>query len=270
MRLRITHQVGFELARQADSCFGEARIQPQWGVNQSILNSTVSIEPSGWRMDYIDYWGARVIAFSVFEPHERIQVTARTDLDFSPIMPPPNPPATWEQLHDGPLQDRLAEFLHADEDYQPSDEVVTLQRAAKQPRDFVRTLSAKLRQGQTTTLVDALRWAGVPTRVVSGYLLADALSVNIEAQAQPHSWLQTWDGAWRDWDPKMQVVPSSRHVAIAAARHLTDIPSLVAAHNADLSQADQGAAKPEADVASTGGAGGQVNQFQRVLVTRIA
>ena len=251
MRLRMIHQAGFEFDCERFSVLGEARLQPQFTHRQTILASNVNIEPTAWRMDYIDYWGAHVVAFNAHDAHGSFKIAATTDLEVEPQTQEQLPGAGWVGLQDVVAMDGLAEFLEVEENYLVAPELQHLREDSSDPLAFLLGLDyqGKL-MGDDAALDDmigTLRWAGIPTRVVSGYLIDVDPPLRQAQSAQVHGWLQIWDGSWLGWDPRLGCTPDERHIVMATARQRTDIPILTAVNDCDES----------------------VRGFQRVSVERI-
>ncbi len=237
MRLRMIHQAGYEFDCEQYSVLGEARLQPQFTQRQTILASDVNIEPTAWRMDYIDYWGAHVVAFNAHVARGTFKVTATTDLEVELYVEESAPGLGWVGLGDVQAMDALAEFLEVDENYLVDPEIQELRQQAADPMAFLHGLGyqGKL-MGDDAALDDmiaALRWAGIPTRVVSGYLIDAELPLRSIRDAAVHGWLQIWDGSWLGWDPRLACVPDQRHIVMATARQRADIPVLTAVNDCD-------------------------------------
>lgn len=237
MRLKLVNKVSWTFDEPVGSCHGEARMTPCWTSNQGLLSPQVTIEPAAWRHDYFDYWGTAVVAFSISEPHPHLSVTASTELQFSAPAQVRGAGLGWDDLTAPELIDRHSEYLQVttDDDEAP-DAWHELRARTSGPAEFVRQIRpAGLVDGHGDAMVhDVLavaRWAGVPARFVSGYLIPRQLIVDEPQVAAPHAWVQFWDGAWRSWDPGLGAAPDQRHVVVGFGRTRADLPLLTGVHN---------------------------------------
>ncbi|GAA2183813.1 transglutaminase family protein [Brooklawnia cerclae] len=238
MRLRLTHRLVLTTTRPMLSFHGELRLTPCFLDNQSLITPVVDIEPSAWRHEYVDYWGTAVTAFNVSSARKELQITATTELDLG--IPAACPPGTsgWDDLADLTLTDAQAEYLQGpDEEVSVPGAWQEWRDSAATPCEFVRGIvDHGLVAPDAVLLVDrviqAMRWAGIPGRFVSGYLVPEGLDVGDTAEATPHGWLQYWDEGWCDWDPALGASPDQRHLVVGFARDRDDIPLLTGIHGA--------------------------------------
>lgn len=257
MQLRIVHTTGFSYDDAVSASYNEARLTPQTTPEQIVVHARVDVTPHPWTSTYRDYWGTEVTAFEVLDPHRELTVTATSTVHTSPA-PQREPAATWAELRDPPLTDRLSEYLmlgprvhpaadlakatagfvddgaapgevaravcemvHAEVEYRPgSTDVHARAEDAWQQRSGVCQDFAHL-------VIGALRSVDVPARYVSGYVLPTAHApVGEPAHGESHAWVEWWDDGWCAFDPTNNQPPQERHVTVAAGRDYADVRPL--------------------------------------------
>lgn len=81
MKYRIVHETAYTYEQPVRSCQNEAHLIPRNGPNQRCLHYRVDIDPKpGFRAEREDFFGNRVIYFAIDEPHERLVVTATSEV----------------------------------------------------------------------------------------------------------------------------------------------------------------------------------------------
>src|SRR5690606_15627562 len=153
---------------------------------------------------------------------------------------------------------RYCEFIHQQDKVRPSDELgrdlEQIRGTSPRPRDYVGAIGVLVRSrisrlvapthasgtaekawisgsGVTHDLVHiaigALRHVGIPARFVTGYVHPDRdPAIDDEAAAEPHAWLEWWDGRWVGWDVVSDEAPGERHVVVSRGRDFDDTPHL--------------------------------------------
>lgn len=255
-RLQIVHTTRYLYSGRVRSSYNEARLTPQTTANQLTLESTVRIAPAATVLRFWDYWGTQVTAFDLHEPHERLEVVARSLVETSPA-PEPASVVGWDVLRGDAVVDEHSELL-APTRYVPREprlaDVAAEVAAAPDPLAAVHVAAEavaghlKYVPGSTgvhTTAVEAweagsgvcqdfahlalslLRAAGVPARYVSGYLYpaADA-APGRTVVGESHAWVQAWVGDWVSADPTNGSPVGERHVLVATGRDYSDVSPL--------------------------------------------
>ncbi|MDT8422012.1 MAG: transglutaminase family protein [Desulfuromonadales bacterium] len=81
MRYRVTHITEFVYESLVGHCYNEARLLPCRHPQQKVLSAELKIDPvPDDHYQRIDYFGNRTNFFSIFKPHEKLQVTAISDV----------------------------------------------------------------------------------------------------------------------------------------------------------------------------------------------
>lgn len=257
MQLRVVHVTGFEYAGRAAASYNQARLTPLTSGMQIVIHHRIEISPKPWIHEYADYFGTRVTAFEVAEPHASLTVTATSTVQVS------RPPAGWPQLGWVDLEapevaDRWTEYLvlpdlvappadfaaearaiasaadrpamaareicalvHSAVEYSPgATEVETSAREAWDQR-------AGISQDMVHLAIGGLRSVGIPARYVSGYSHPSAdPAVGETLRGHSHAWLEFWDGEWKPFDPTNASEPGDTYVAVAKGRDYTDVRPL--------------------------------------------
>jgi transglutaminase-like putative cysteine protease len=261
-RLRVRHTTAFVYDDVVHASFNEARISPLDTASQFTIEHRVDVQPAANLYRYRDYWGSRVHAFDLHEPHRELRVVGSSVVETADRTPSVDATITWAALSAPGLTDRLFEFL-AETPMTAADEAVLAVaedlRAAANPAEALAQFGPWLRShvdyepGATsvsTTAVEALRArrgvcqdyahlalavlraAGIPSRYASGYLYPDVDVLTGETHAgQSHAWIEVWMGDWHPLDPTSGAPVGERHVLVARGRDYTDVAPLKGVFN---------------------------------------
>ncbi len=105
VRYRVCHETVYDYAHPVTSARQLAHLQPRTTDWQSVFASTVRIDPTpGEQSEGLDYFGNRVLRFAIDGAHERLAVTASSELEVRPHTPTPrcsSPP--WHSATRPPL-----------------------------------------------------------------------------------------------------------------------------------------------------------------------
>lgn len=256
-RVRVLHRTVYEYEATVNASYNEARISPLEAPSQFTLEHRVEVSPSGPLFRYRDYWGTRVHAFDLHEPHDRLEVVGRSLVETAVRTATPDPAVSWSALYATGVADRFCEFLATTRftaTNRELEDVARSLRAAATPADAVANSVAWLGEhleytkgstDVTTTAVEALRErkgvcqdfahlglamlraAGVPARYASGYLFPDAdVEVGQTRAGEMHAWIEAWVGEWCPVDPTSGASVAERHVVVAHGRDYADVPPL--------------------------------------------
>jgi transglutaminase-like putative cysteine protease len=117
MKLRISHTTRYSYSGPVTDSVNELRLTPFTNEQQSCYQHSISIEPGASLFSYDDYFGNRVHAFSVNEPHRKLtirtQMTVVTKAAANPAAGDEGmqPKLTWGWLATEDVQNRFAEYL---------------------------------------------------------------------------------------------------------------------------------------------------------------
>ena len=238
MILRVEHTTEFAYDGPIAEAYTELRLRPAEGSGQHCSSFRLDTEPPGVRVrEYRDPFGNTVHHFDVLESHDRLAVTAVSEVWTPQALVSDRIEPTPLELHDylapsryspfaGPIRDlaaghsgarELMEAVHVRLVYEPgatdvqtrADETLALGRGVCQ--DFAHVLLA------------ACRSVGIPARYVSGYLYDPTL---VGDNAASHAWVDVWDETrgWLALDPTHDREQTDAYVRVAVGRDYDDVP----------------------------------------------
>jgi transglutaminase-like putative cysteine protease len=245
MLLRVEHTTEFDYDGPIAEAYTELRLRPREGGGQHCSSFRLATEPPVVRVrEYRDQFGNDVLHFDVLESHDRLVVTAVSEVmtpeSFGNGRYAPTPLELHDYLHAtsyAPFAERVQDFtaryarsgggaarahalmagVRGELVYEPgatdvqtrADEVLALGRGVCQ--DFAHVLLA------------ACRCVGIPARYVSGYLYDPTLEGD---SAASHAWVDVWDEerGWVALDPTHDREQTAAYVRVAVGRDYTDVP----------------------------------------------
>jgi transglutaminase-like putative cysteine protease len=262
-RLRVTHSTGYRYDGEVTASYNEARMLPLSGDRQLVLHAALDVQPVSSHHQYTDYWGTRVLAFDVLNPHRELTITASSLVE---VLEAPHPVSGvgWaeltaavqcsgecvQQLRQTDLTEPPASLAGlaagaaasvaesgADD---PSAAARAIVAAVSEAMEYVsgvtgvRTTAAEAWESRSGVCQDiahvaigALRSVGIPARYVSGYLhpKADA-AIGETVTGESHAWVEWFSGAWQGYDPTNRIDIGDRHVRVGHGRDYTDVTPL--------------------------------------------
>jgi transglutaminase-like putative cysteine protease len=255
-RLAIVHETVVEYAGAARASYNELRMTPLSAPGQVTLNSYVELHPRAAMWQYTDYWGTRVTAFDLQEPHSTLTIRAASTVETKAA---PNPSSArvksdWAAVARHVAMGELAEFVTRTDRTTVGEQLeqeVRDRTHGADPHEAADEISAWLHDsvsyvpGATGVHTNAqesweqksgvcqdfshiaiamLRSIGLPARYVSGYLFptADA-EPGLAVEGQSHAWVQYWAGSWCGIDATNHTVPGPRHVLVGHGRDYGDV-----------------------------------------------
>ena len=81
MRLDIRYRCRFDYDESVRESQNELRAAPLSDARQQLVSYRVSTSPASRVFHYTDYWGTRVDAFGVREPHSSLEVVAEASVE---------------------------------------------------------------------------------------------------------------------------------------------------------------------------------------------
>lgn len=85
MRYRVTHRTEYRYSEPVDSGYNEARLLPRALERQQVLSSSLSIDPPAVEQhERADYFGNRVVSFTLDRPHRSLTVTSCSEVIVEP------------------------------------------------------------------------------------------------------------------------------------------------------------------------------------------
>lgn len=257
-RLRVTHSTGYRYGAEVSASYNEARMLPVSGDRQLVLHATLDVQPVSSHHQYTDYWGTRVLAFDVLNPHRELAITATSLVEVLETAHAAEP-LGWQELAatvarsgecvqqlrqtaltepPASLASMAAEAGAAGEDPCAAAHAIAVAvgeaMAYESGVTGVRTTAGEAWEARRGVCQDiahvaigALRSAGIPARYVSGYLhpKADA-AVGETVVGESHAWVEWFCGEWHGYDPTNGIEIGDRHVRVGHGRDYTDVAPL--------------------------------------------
>jgi len=264
MLLRICHTTEFAYGAPAFESHNEIRMLPRDGYGQTVIESRLELSTSAATLEYDDYFGNRVHAVSIHQPHESLRIAATSVIEKLPqnssdIAPVPfeeflrGHPSRFQSEYDFlrscrliPFSQPLREFFETLRPMKGDDIAGYAKRvtAALQQQvqyapgatrvdssvDEILARRAGVCQDFAHLAIGVLRLAAIPARYVSGYLApssGDSEDLALAAQAS-HAWVEAnLPGAgWVGFDPTHGCHSDTRYVRVAIGRDYSDVPPL--------------------------------------------
>jgi transglutaminase-like putative cysteine protease len=245
MILRVEHTTAFSYDSPIVEAYSELRLRPLEGGGQHCSSFRLVTDPLGVRVrEYRDHFGNDVHHFDVLESHERLAVTAMSEVMTPAWFTGDRRQPTPLELHDflsptgytpfagavialakghagdgagfdrasglmATVRERLAYEPGATDVQTRADEVLELGRGVCQ--DFAHVMLA------------ACRCVGIAARYVSGYLYDPTLEGD---NAASHAWVDIWDEGrgWIALDPTHDRGQTESYVRVAVGRDYGDVP----------------------------------------------
>jgi len=243
MRLRVRHTTTFTYDAWIAEAYTELRLRPLDAEGQRCTSFRLVTEPRGLRVhEFVDHLGNTVGHFDVLESHDRLSITATSEVLTSPFRDAAQP--TPLELHDylrptdyTLVDDSIRELVRVAGDGTVAGRATALMGAVgdalvyergatsvQTPAPEVLALGRGVCQDFAHVLIAACRCAGIPARYVSGYLYDDALA---DEHGASHAWVDVYDDGGRGWvplDPTHGREQDETYVRVAVGRDYVDVP----------------------------------------------
>lgn len=259
-RLAIVHETAVEYGGAARASYNELRMTPQNTAYQTTLTHHVELDPRSAVWQYTDYWGTRVTAFDLQEPHGTLTIralsTVETGTAASGVLRSGSrrPAMSWAEIAERTAAGDFAEFLSRTgrTTVDPALEEQLRERTrGADPREAADEVAAWVHgtltympgaTGVQTNAQEAwdqksgvcqdfshlgvamMRVLGLPARYVSGYLFPDQdAEPGDAAVGESHAWVEYWAGSWVGIDVTNRTEPGLRHVVVGHGRDYGDV-----------------------------------------------
>ncbi len=262
MLLDVRHVTQYHYDAFVRESVMELWMQPQKSASQRLVSFELEVEPPAQMFSYADNYGNAVYHFDVPQPHERLTIVARSQVETT--VPPELPEALdqgeWDRARSDFVRGECFDFLQphgfavstpALQKFIEDREVNALKRY--DPLTSVRALSTLLYKafdyepGVTTAdspidhalesgrgvcqdfahiMIAICRGWGLPARFVSGYLFTDRKAGDRSDPDATHAWVEVYLPSlrWVGFDPTNNIVAAECHVACAVGRDYSDVP----------------------------------------------
>ncbi len=261
MLLEIRYVNRFDYPEPARESHNVLRACPTADGNQRLIDYRVVVEPAARMLSYVDFWGTRVDAFGIRQPHQYLQVAAHSVVETG-ARPEPRESGPFSEYRRGMVGN--GEYLRRTGH---TDWGKAIQEAARSSIDGAGSaveavaainaaVAGSLRYVSGVTEVGTdinhifeqgegvcqdfahlgvamCRAVGIPARYVSGYFYAADSSVGAmpetaEIEVQTHAWVEALIPGWGWWafDPTNPEPVGERHVKIGHGRDYDDVAPL--------------------------------------------
>lgn len=253
--LSVSHLTRYTYEGPVKDSFNEARLQPISDELQQCREFNFRLAPEAPVRDYPDLFANCVHYFDVTQPHESLEVEARSVIGTVPDPRGPLPQAGPETLDNSRIKEHHFDFLHASEfvslgvdiwreavDALPSglsdvwkDTVAIGEHIHRNYKYTPLSTNVNTRavevvkkkqgvcQDFAHLMLGLCRTHGIPARYVSGYFLnKHKLPGEIEAS---HAWIEVFipGFGWKGYDPTHRRETDTRYVKLAVGRDYGDI-----------------------------------------------
>ena len=260
-RYRARHTTRYTYEEPVSQCQTEVRLHPREGQRQRVHDWKLRIEPEPVHLERrTDYYGNGVISFAVLEPHDRLTITATSEIELTaPNQLLPEVTGPWEEARvrlsapgdretleasefrwESPFVPWAAELRdYARPTFVPGRPLAEAARAlthriyqefqyAPKSTSIETPLAEVVRtrkgvcQDFAHVMIGSLRALGLAARYVSGYLKSGTQYTGAEAS---HAWVSVFvpGTGWVDFDPTNDMVPGNGHVTLAWGRDYADV-----------------------------------------------
>lgn len=262
MKFQILHTTHYQYDSDVADSVNEIRLSPRTNGNQSCYQHSITTYPHAPLYAYEDYFGNRVHAFSVAEPHSQLTITARSIVVTNDRAVPKESILPYEQereiMDSEPFLDRFAEYLAPTDYTQNTTDVQQiaqrfLNTSEESVSQLLATITTSIKQEytydpaatQVQTKIDEMikirrgvcqdfahlmialcRCIGIPARYVSGYqYILDLSGGNADFEQASHAWIEAYipEVGWTGFDPTNDVPVGWRYIILAYGRDYKDI-----------------------------------------------
>jgi transglutaminase-like putative cysteine protease len=260
--LEVRHVTQYHYAEPVRESVMEVWMQPQKGVRQRLVSFELELDPAAQLFSYADPFGNAVYHFDVPQPHDRLNIVARSAVETQ--APPPLPEALdqgeWDRLRSDFVRGENFDFLthhgfaietpalqayvalHELDELRRRDPLTAVRRLsetiyssfgyeagvtrADSPIDQALKAGRGVCQDFAHIMIAICRSWGIPARYVSGYLFTDRQAGDRSDPDATHAWVEVFlpSTRWIGLDPTNNVEAGERHIAAAVGRDYNDVP----------------------------------------------
>lgn len=254
MRLQIRHTTVFNYSDAINEAYTEMRLRPLETAGQRCYRFSLSTQPRGEVMSYVDRYGNVVHHFDTLQSHDQVVVTASSDVETPPNFLPERQPLSPIDRYDFlaptgyvPADEGIESFARGSLiDGDPRGSAVALMGAifsglkydpeatdVKTKAPEVLRLRRGVCQDFAHLMLAASRSIGIPARYVSGYLYSPQIltdrrdaGIAVPNNAASHAWVDIFiEGeGWLSLDPTHNCEQTDEYVRVATGRDYSDVP----------------------------------------------
>jgi len=244
MLIGIEHTTSFMYAEPISEAYTELRVHPLSSGGQNCTSFRLVTDPPGVRVrDYRDRLGNHVQHLEVLEDHDRISITAISEVSTSAVFSDSARDSSPLERHDylapteyAPFADALLELAAtAEGEGTETERAIEVMRALRSLLVYERGATDVMTRADTAlalgrgvcqdfahVMLAACRRAGIPSRYVSGYLY----DPQEEDEVETHAWVDVLDSqrGWVSIDPTHDREQTEAYVRVAVGRDYADVP----------------------------------------------
>lgn len=243
MRLRIVHTTTFTYDSAVSEAYMEMRLRPLDAGGQRCESFRLTTDPAGEARGYADRFGNHVRHFDTLAPHDRLLVTARSEVETREGYAEPDRELSLLDAYDyrqptaytpqtgsirsfalaaavegDPLAtaEAVCRNVHGALAYTPGS--TTVRTTADEALGAARGVC----QDFAHVMIAACRALGLPARYVSGYMLAPQRGT----ASASHAWVDVFvpGPGWISLDPTHDGRQTDHYVRLAVGRDYSDVP----------------------------------------------
>ena len=115
MKYRVSHITEFIYEATVGLCYNEVRCLPRELPHQKVLAAELKIDPApDDHYERYDYFGNRTAYLSIQKPHDKLLVTAVSEVETAaPVLPGPEDNIAWESAREALRNDHSTEIVEA-------------------------------------------------------------------------------------------------------------------------------------------------------------
>ena len=263
MLMEIKHVTRYRYARPVRESVMELWMQPQKSAVQRLLSFDLEVDPPSQLFSYGDSFGNAVYYFDVPQPHDTLEIIARSAVETEPPerLPEALDRGEWDRLRSEFVQGEWYDFLRlhgyavrtealerfvearALNDLRRLDPLTAARElshaiyeafdyqpgvtGADSPIDHAIEEGRGVCQDFAHIMIAICRGWGIPARYVSGYLYRERGETHDRSDADAsHAWVEVFlpSVRWVGFDPTNDIPAGERHICVAIGRDYADVP----------------------------------------------
>jgi transglutaminase-like putative cysteine protease len=261
--LEVRHVTQYHYAEPVRESVMELWMQPQKSATQRLLSFELELDPAAQLFSYADSFGNAVYHFDVPQPHDRLQIVARSAVETQDPQPLPGAldRGEWDRAKSDFIQGECFDFLkpHGYARHTPRLDAFIVEKGiddlrrfdpltaahqlsqviydafdyepgvteADSPIDHALEHGRGVCQDFAHIMIAVCRGWGLPARYVSGYLFTDRREGHDRSDPDAsHAWVEVFLPSlrWVGFDPTNNTMACERHVSVAVGRDYGDVP----------------------------------------------
>ena len=262
MLLEIRHATRYQYDEPVRESVMELWMQPQKRADQRLISFELDLDPAAQLFSYADTFGNAVYHFDIPQPHDRLTIVARSDVETeSPAaLPDRLDRGEWDRMKSDFVRGEQFDFLrphgfaratpslakfvaeHSLEELRIADPLSAVRELnqvlygafayeagvtrADSPIDDVLEARRGVCQDFAHVMIAICRSWEIPARYVSGYLFTDRKAGDRSDPDATHAWVEVFLPSlrWVGFDPTNNILAGERHIACAVGRDYSDVP----------------------------------------------